>query len=116
MSAANGFVIVSPQYNWGYPAPLKNALDHLHGEWRSKPAMIVTYGAHGGDRFAAQLKEVLTGLRCDLVPTMPGLVLTRAQIEADDGALDPGADFGADAPLVRSALTDLLARCAAKTG
>jgi NAD(P)H-dependent FMN reductase len=42
-------VFVSPQYNWGYPAPLKNAIDHLYKEWLGKPAVIVTYGGHGGD-------------------------------------------------------------------
>ncbi len=42
IAEAPGFVFVTPQYNWGYPAPLKNALDHLYQEWAGKPAMIVT--------------------------------------------------------------------------
>lgn len=42
------FVIVTPQYNWGYPGELKNALDHLYHEWSGKPVAIVTYGGHGG--------------------------------------------------------------------
>lgn len=33
---AAGYVFVTPQYNWGYPASLKNALDHLYGEWVGK--------------------------------------------------------------------------------
>ena len=46
------------QYNWGYPAALKNALDYLYRSWNGKPAMIVSYGSHGGGKGAAQLKQV----------------------------------------------------------
>jgi NAD(P)H-dependent FMN reductase len=48
VAAADAFVFVTPQYNWGYPAALKNAIDHLYKEWQDKPAVIVTYGGHGG--------------------------------------------------------------------
>jgi NAD(P)H-dependent FMN reductase len=56
IASADGFVFVTPQYNWGYPAALKSALDHLYREWRGKPAVIVTYGGHGGGKCAAQLR------------------------------------------------------------
>jgi NAD(P)H-dependent FMN reductase len=55
IAGGDGFVFVTPQYNWGYPAALKNAIDHLYAEWRGKPAVIVTYGGHGGGKCAAQL-------------------------------------------------------------
>lgn len=58
----DAFIFVAPQYNWGYPAVLKNALDYLFNEWANKPAMIVSYGGHGGSKCSTQLKEVLTGL------------------------------------------------------
>lgn len=67
----DGFIFVTPQYNWGYPAALKNALDKLFHEWGGKPAVVVSYGSRGGGKAAAQLKEVLTGLRmrvCELAP------------------------------------------------
>ena len=51
--AAKGVVFVTPQYNWGYPAALKNAIDHLYREWRGKPVLIVTYGGHGGGTLRA---------------------------------------------------------------
>jgi NAD(P)H-dependent FMN reductase len=75
IAEAHAFVFVTPQYNWGYPAALKNALDHLFHEWAKKPAIIVTYGFHGGGKCAAQLREVLEGLRMIPVQTMPALVL-----------------------------------------
>ncbi|KAK3936415.1 flavoprotein-like protein [Diplogelasinospora grovesii] len=61
VAALDAFVFVSPQYNWGIPAGLKNAIDYLFNEWKGKPAMVVTYGGHGGDKCAAQLKTVLGG-------------------------------------------------------
>jgi hypothetical protein len=53
---------VFPQYNWGYPAVLKNALDFLYHEWANKPAGLVTYGSRGGGLAATQLRQVLQGL------------------------------------------------------
>lgn len=63
----SGFVFVFPQYNWGYPAPLKNAIDFLYHEWHEKPATTVTYGTRGGNRAAAQFHSVLEGVRVRLL-------------------------------------------------
>ncbi|KAL6252452.1 hypothetical protein RBB50_000171 [Rhinocladiella similis] len=63
----DGFIFVCPQYNWGYPAVLKNAIDYLYNEWKGKPAMIVSYGGHGGGRAAGQLRQVLCGVH--MTPT-----------------------------------------------
>jgi NAD(P)H-dependent FMN reductase len=52
----DGFIFALPQYNWGYPASIKNAIDYLFNEWKGKPAMIVSYGGHGGGKAAAQLE------------------------------------------------------------
>jgi NAD(P)H-dependent FMN reductase len=73
ISLANGFIFVTPQYNWGYPASLKNALDFLYKEWHHKPAIIVSYAHRGGGKAAAQLRQVLEGLHMEPTPTMPAL-------------------------------------------
>ncbi len=62
VSSFDGFVFVFPQYNWGYPAPLKNALDFLYYEWHDRPATSVTYGTRGGNKAAQQFLGVLEGL------------------------------------------------------
>jgi NAD(P)H-dependent FMN reductase len=62
VSSYDGFLFVFPQYNWGYPAPLKNALDFLYQEWGGKPVSCVTYGTRGGAKGAQQLSGVLDGL------------------------------------------------------
>ncbi|KAK1146803.1 hypothetical protein N8T08_002564 [Aspergillus melleus] len=63
ITAHDAFIFVTPQYNWGYPASIKNALDYLYHEWKGKPALIVSYGGHGGGKAAEQLRQVLQGLR-----------------------------------------------------
>ncbi|RVX74828.1 hypothetical protein B0A52_01105 [Exophiala mesophila] len=75
ISSFAGFVFVTPQYNWGYPASLKNAIDYLFNEWKGKPAMVVSYGGHGGGKAAQGLKVVLQGLRMRLVDEHVELVI-----------------------------------------
>lgn len=62
---AQGYIIVAPEYNSGYPAPLKNALDSLYVEWNNKPVAFVGYsgGPSGGAAMIAQLREVVRGLQ-----------------------------------------------------
>ncbi len=65
----DAFIFVSPEYNRGYSARLKNALDHLAQEWAFKPAGIVGYGASmtGGVRSAHALEDVLSSLHMFVV-------------------------------------------------
>ncbi|KAL5360847.1 flavoprotein-like protein [Aspergillus floccosus] len=63
ISSHDAFIFLTPQYNWGYPASIKNAIDYLYHEWKGKPALIVSYGGHGGGKAAAQLHQVLQGVR-----------------------------------------------------
>lgn len=58
ISSMQAFIFVSPQYNWGYPASVKNAIDYLYHEWKGKPTMVVSYGGHSGEKCAAQLNQV----------------------------------------------------------
>jgi NAD(P)H-dependent FMN reductase len=106
ISEADAFVFVSPQYNWGYPAPLKNALDHIYREWSGKPAMIVTYGGHGGDKCALQLRQVLEALKMKPITNMPSLKLSRARIEANTGHVDAASEFISDLENMRQAFAE----------
>ena len=112
IAGAAAVIFVTPQYNWGYPAPLKNALDHLYQEWAAKPAMIVTYGGHGGGRCAEQLQQVCEGLHMALIPTKVGLKLPRERIEANAGEVDPAGEFAAHLGDLRQALAELAAAMA----
>jgi NAD(P)H-dependent FMN reductase len=103
ISGADALIFVTPQYNWGYPAALKNAIDHLYREWHDKPALIVTYGGHGGTKCAEQLKQVAAAVELRLVETTPALVLPRAVIREGE-ALEPHRDFKDYVPSVQGAL------------
>jgi NAD(P)H-dependent FMN reductase len=108
IAAADALIFVTPQYNWGYPAALKNAIDHLYLEWHGKPAMIVTYGGHGGTKCAQQLKQVGEAVELRLVEATPALVLPRAVIR-EGATLDPERDFKDHVTSVRDALGALAA-------
>jgi NAD(P)H-dependent FMN reductase len=61
---ADAFVLVMPEYNHGFTAPLKNAIDYLVHEWTYKPVGFVTYGGvAAGTRAMQLLKPVLVGLK-----------------------------------------------------
>lgn len=63
IGAADGFVVVTPEYNHGYPAPLKQAIDLVHAEWQAKPVAFVAYGGMaGGMRAVEQLRQVFAEL------------------------------------------------------
>jgi NAD(P)H-dependent FMN reductase len=63
IAEADGFVFVTPEYNYGYPAVLKNALDTIYYEWNDKPVAFVGYGGiAGGIRAVQQLRQVVVEL------------------------------------------------------
>jgi NAD(P)H-dependent FMN reductase len=60
---ADAFVVVTPEYNHGYPAALKHAIDLVYREWHAKPVGLVSYGGLGrGLRAAEQLRQVFAEL------------------------------------------------------
>jgi NAD(P)H-dependent FMN reductase len=70
MGRADGFVIVTPEYNFGIPGALKNLIDHLFEEWNRKPFGFVTAGGiAGGIRAQDQLRQVVSGVRAITIPT-----------------------------------------------
>lgn len=60
---ADGYIIVTPEYNHGYPAVLKNALDYVYHEWNKKPVGFVSWGGVGGARSIEQLRQVAIELQ-----------------------------------------------------
>ncbi len=59
----DAFIMVTPEYNHGYPAVLKNALDVLFPEWNRKPVGFVGYGSAMGVRAVEQLRLVVVELQ-----------------------------------------------------
>jgi NAD(P)H-dependent FMN reductase len=69
----DGYIFVSPEYNYGTPGGVKNAIDYLYNEWIGKPILIVTYGIHGGAISSESLKKTLVGMKTRVVETRPQL-------------------------------------------
>jgi NAD(P)H-dependent FMN reductase len=57
--AADGFIVVTPEYNFTMPPSLSNAIDYLYHEWAYKPVGYVGYGAGGGGLRAIQTAQQL---------------------------------------------------------
>jgi len=105
IAAAAGFVIVSPNYNWGYPAVLTNAMNHLYKEWNGKPLVIVTYGGHDGGKCAEQLRRNAGALQLQSVDTMPAITIAREALKND--APQSREDLKPFEATVRQALAEL---------
>lgn len=64
IAEADAFIFITAEYDYNYPAPLRNALEYLFNEWGYKPAAIVSYGGvSAGTRAANALKNDLASLR-----------------------------------------------------
>lgn len=82
-------IVVSPQYNGGYPAPLKNAIDTLYAEWHDKPILLVTYGFHGGGMAAEQLATVFGVVKANLLPERVAIKATDEDRDASGHLTNP---------------------------
>ena len=89
VDAADAFVFVHPEYNYGMTAPLKNALDYLSQEWNYKPLGFVSYGGiSAGTRAAQMIKQVATTLK--MFPLFEAVAIPFvAQFLGEHGALEP---------------------------
>ncbi|MEX0869997.1 MAG: NAD(P)H-dependent oxidoreductase [Candidatus Spechtbacterales bacterium] len=93
ISEADAYIIVTPEYNHGYPAVLKNALDYAYFEWNKKPVGFVSYGNTGGARAVQQLRQVVIEL--GMAPIRRSVLirdpwdLKDKNGELKEGALDP---------------------------
>lgn len=67
---ADGMIIVTPEYNGGYPASLKNVVDLLYDEWKKKPIAVCTVsnGQFGGTQVITQIEFVLWKIGALVVP------------------------------------------------
>lgn len=72
IKSADGVLIVTPEYNGGYPASLKNAIDLLYDEWRRKPVAIATVsaGSFGGAQVLTSLQFSLWKIQAWTVPAV----------------------------------------------
>jgi NAD(P)H-dependent FMN reductase len=92
LAAADAFVVVTPEYNHSYPAPLKQAVDLNSGEFARKPVAFVSYGGlSGGLRAVEHLRGVFAEVRAATIRETVSFHGTVTNFDADGWPLDPAA-------------------------
>jgi NAD(P)H-dependent FMN reductase len=87
---ADGFIICTPEYNHGYPAVLKNALDYVYFAWSRKAVAFVSWGGGGGTRGVEQLRAV--AIELDMAPTRFAVHLSNPWFIKDISEIDTEAN------------------------
>jgi NAD(P)H-dependent FMN reductase len=90
VARSDGFIFVTPEYNYGPSAVLKNALDWVYPEWNRKAAAFVSYGSAMGARGVQQLR--LTAIELQLAPVRSSVYIPVATLWAhfQGGDVDAG--------------------------
>jgi len=101
IEAADAVVIVSPEYNHGYPGVLKNALDYVLPQFKRTPVALVTVsgGGHGGVNAWAQLVTVLVFMGAIVLPQTVAVAKVQEAFAEDGTALDPAYERRVDGML-----------------
>jgi NAD(P)H-dependent FMN reductase len=90
LHAADAVVVITPEYNHGYPGYLKIAIDSAFDEWRAKPVGFVSYGGSaGGERCVEQLRAVFAELEAVTVRETVALVHAESQFGTNGDVLRP---------------------------
>jgi len=85
---ADAVVFVTPEYNFGAPPALTNAIDYLWHEWQYKPAGFVSYGGiSGGLRSVQMTKQIVTSVK--MMPIPEAVTITFVAQLVKDGQFDP---------------------------
>ena len=94
LNTADGFIIVSAEYNHSIPAALKNLLDHFQSEYLYKPSAIVTYsaGPFGGVRSLINLRAILAELGTPSIPSAFPVSQVQNAFDDDGKPLDRAYD------------------------
>jgi NAD(P)H-dependent FMN reductase len=97
---ADAFVVVTPEYNHGYPAPLKQAIDLVRDEWFAKPVGFVAYGGMaGGMRAVEQLRQVFAEVHATTVRDVVGFHGVHGQFHHGELVDPDGANAAAEVML-----------------
>jgi NAD(P)H-dependent FMN reductase len=98
MKEADGLIIVTPEYNHGYPGELKELMDSLYTEYHKKPVSICgcSAGGLGGARVVEQLRQVIVELH--MCPTREAVYFSAIQnlFDADGKITDPSYEKRCD--------------------
>jgi NAD(P)H-dependent FMN reductase len=106
IAQSDGFVFVTPEYNYGPAAVLKNAIDWVYPEWHRKAACFVSYGSAMGARSVQQLRE--TAIELQLAPIRSSVHIPVATLWAHYQGGDVEAGLAELAGPAEAMIDDLL--------
>lgn len=93
---SDAVVIITPEYNRGYPGPLKNAIDTVTSPWKARPIGFVAYGGvSGGLRAVEQLRPVFAELHAVTVQAAVALPYAWDLVDAEGAVHAPRAESAA---------------------
>ncbi len=91
VDAADAFVFVTPEYDFGTPAVLANAIQYLVKEWAYKPAAFVSYGGvSAGTRGVQMTKQMLSAVRVAPLTEAVAIPFFAQHIDEATQTFDPG--------------------------
>lgn len=92
IAASDGFVMATPEYNFGTSAVLKNAIDWVYPEWNRKAVAFVGWGGQGGVRAVQQLRE--TAVELQMAAIRPSIQIPMSTLMAHFQGNDEGIQAG----------------------
>ena len=90
IAASDGFIFVTPEYNHGIAAVLKNAIDWVYPEWNRKAASFVSYGSVMGARSVEQLREVMIEIQVAPIRSSVHIPVATLMAHFKGGDVDKG--------------------------
>ena len=91
VARADAYVIVTPEYNYGSPPSLVNALDFVTGEWAYKAVGFVSYGGvSAGTRSVQMTKQIVSALKMVPLTEAVAIPFFAKHIDKESGVFDPG--------------------------
>ena len=106
IAQSDGFIFVTPEYNYGPSAVLKNALDWVYPEWNRKAAAFVSYGSAMGARGVQQLR--MTAIELQLAPVRSSVHIPVATLWAHFQGGDVNAGLAELAAAAKTMIDELL--------
>lgn len=107
IAEGDAFVIITPEYNHGTSAVLKNALDWVYREWNNKPVAFVSYGGMGGARAVEQLR--LNAIELQMAPIRNAVHIPGEQyFQVRSGKMSIGDLFAQQKNKAEAMITQLL--------
>lgn len=101
VAQGDAYVFVTPEYNYGAPPSIVNAIDYLNREWAYKPVGFVSYGGvSGGTRSVQMIKQIVTAVRMMPLPEAVNIPFFAQHVDKESGAFSPGATQEAAATLL----------------